>query len=634
MISSTTTRPPARKPLYDGQQQSWPSHGNVASFIRCLHLLDLDLRDDWPHINVQTFSTKSALQNLQLRIRAVEWSLYRLIELWDDRIARDKLQPFFPPQSVLQSQNLRAALLRVLTEFKSNGMLPKDTVLRKTTFDECKGEKFEELLFTVAQATLRKVASRSLGYQATDLNVDADHLVPLIIAHKAVLSKVLHERHVVIKNAQERQQSILTAREDIDERRTWLQAHPPPGHDRRDEVESLLRTAWSGDQKWITALLQASPMQLASGRSLDNSRIAPSNSLSEMQHRVTQQQTYLKRLRHFKDSLPTSAASGGQTSQPPNKPVIPLLRFDEHKQLTGQHFVDEKMCDKTSISVRADEMLSRLKHDLLDDLSLTEGFSQHCSAQSSTEHMDNVSNSLASHIEPKTIVDQTSDSSERSWLKGPSTPAVPRRAPDLKEPPNADALAENRQAHSPVSTDGPSTLPCSSFEEALPALTLAERTRMSMADVASSAPSAKRPQQNGHSTSPDRRPPVEKPPNMSAPASEPTSNLVERTRKSMALATVKPTVPDVVREPKASRASQLYPVNPFETPRRQVSAFEGTPQSNGSTPRESLFSDDVDMRSVFKSRPKIATSPMLSPDRSVFPSDGQDLELEDGSGHD
>jgi hypothetical protein len=93
MISSTTARPPARKPLRDSQQQSWPSRGNVASFIRCLHLLDLDLRDDWPHIDVQTFSTKSALQNLQLRIRAVEWSLYRLIELWDDRIARNVSDP-------------------------------------------------------------------------------------------------------------------------------------------------------------------------------------------------------------------------------------------------------------------------------------------------------------------------------------------------------------------------------------------------------------------------------------------------------------------------------------------------------------------------------------------------------------
>jgi hypothetical protein len=47
----------------------------------------------------------------------------------------------------------------------------------------------------------------------------------------------------------------------------------------------------------------------------------------------------------------------------------------------------------------------------------------------------------------------------------------------------------------------------------------------------------------------------------------------------------------------------------------------GTPGSGGSTPRDKLFSEDADMSSVFKSRPKIAMSPMLSPERSIMEED-------------
>jgi hypothetical protein len=46
-----------------------------------LRLLDLDRRPDWPDITVQTFSAKNADQ--RQRIQAVEWTLFRLFEIWD-----------------------------------------------------------------------------------------------------------------------------------------------------------------------------------------------------------------------------------------------------------------------------------------------------------------------------------------------------------------------------------------------------------------------------------------------------------------------------------------------------------------------------------------------------------------------
>lgn len=54
---------------------------DVKLYVTNLRLLDLDLRPDWPGITVQTFSSRNADQ--KQRIGGVEWSLFRLFELWD-----------------------------------------------------------------------------------------------------------------------------------------------------------------------------------------------------------------------------------------------------------------------------------------------------------------------------------------------------------------------------------------------------------------------------------------------------------------------------------------------------------------------------------------------------------------------
>ena len=76
--STTTLKPTASTQFL----QPWLG-AKVATFVRCLRLLDLDLCDDWPGVTEQTFSTRSSHQNLQHRVKCVEWSLYRLFEIWD-----------------------------------------------------------------------------------------------------------------------------------------------------------------------------------------------------------------------------------------------------------------------------------------------------------------------------------------------------------------------------------------------------------------------------------------------------------------------------------------------------------------------------------------------------------------------
>ena len=62
---------------------TWNGPSDIDTFLRCLRLLDLDLLHDWPGITSQTFSTRSVSQNVQTRLKCVEWSLYRLFELWE-----------------------------------------------------------------------------------------------------------------------------------------------------------------------------------------------------------------------------------------------------------------------------------------------------------------------------------------------------------------------------------------------------------------------------------------------------------------------------------------------------------------------------------------------------------------------
>ena len=62
---------------------------NVSKFVRCLHLLDLDLLEDWPAVTEQTFTARVSQQSLYARAKGVEWSIYRLFELYSPNETRD-----------------------------------------------------------------------------------------------------------------------------------------------------------------------------------------------------------------------------------------------------------------------------------------------------------------------------------------------------------------------------------------------------------------------------------------------------------------------------------------------------------------------------------------------------------------
>lgn len=133
---------------------------------------------------------------------------------------------------------------------------------------------------------------------------------------------------------------------------------------------------------------------------------------------------------------------------------------------------------------------------------------------------------------------------------------------------------------------------------------LVERTRQSMG-FPIVAPCNEIP----HLEPPPMLPPPSSNPDSSPPLPSKRTTLSERTRESMSL------MPSTSLKPWKSlhkpQPSRTYPTNQFETPNKQQVSTNAAKEE---TPPEKLFAQEADYTSVFKSRPKIALSPTLSPE--------------------
>lgn len=199
----------------------------------------------------------------------------------------------------------------------------------------------------------------------------------------------------------------------------------------------------------------------------------------------------------------------------------------------------------------------------------------------------------------------------------------PSEPPVLEPPPlnTEDALAE--QIISSISHATPSPV------KMQPRLSLMERTRMSMVRTNSFEPITE---------SPSLPEPLEEPSQTLGQPLDRRASLLERTRLSMAAMSQNPRTQTSKKDKRRSSARQsLYPVNQFDTPRNRKS-FQAIEEgdSGSTTPKEILFSDDIDYDRIFKSRPRIAQSPIFSPDTTEFGGaverneDGHGEEVADG----
>ncbi|KAI9934861.1 hypothetical protein ASPWEDRAFT_117382 [Aspergillus wentii DTO 134E9] len=566
-----SSRPPSRS-----KALNWTPSSHVTVFIRNLKLLRLDSQEDWPDITVRSLSPSS--QNQRQRIKVVEWALYNLVAIWDPNTAHDKLRPFFPPLEPLQSVNLRAALFRVLTELKKNGDLGRETILRKSMLDDCKGDRFDELLAVFSTAVLRRAltaTAEQLPNPALRLSTakgitpeDYQLMVPLILAHTVSLG-AMGDRRAHVRLTYDQFSELLDSKKVQLANRANDDSSTIPGDPKNfDTLAQEIRSNWLGSEEWAETLLyggsQSSsdaflefPFSEAWSRAKkssveDLSASSAQDLLVDLESRVSRQRDRLDRWREFSASI-QNAEDPGSLSSGTTSNSTPLV-FRDHQAL-----------NIASISRAVRQPVNRT-----------------CLRGEDQKLLSSMNEALARI-------------SGKSNLSG-------RAAPPLRVP--------------AVETDtGGRT---SSLASPEPNTFSPEETGSEIAESPTSYSRASSPiVQVSSEVNPDK--------GYKSTRSN-TFTLVERTRKSMSLVPPMPTTRS--REslaPRSSRAS--FPVNQFETPQKQGShRYDSI--SRASTPQDELFKEEADYSSVFKSRPRVAHSPIASPAVHFSPMDDFDLNAD------
>ncbi|KAJ5666772.1 hypothetical protein N7462_011181 [Penicillium macrosclerotiorum] len=585
------SRPARPKPL------DWSCPPHLAVFIRNLKLLHLDQREDWPDITLRALSPSS--QNQRQRIRLIEWSLYYLFTIWDPEGAQNKLRPFFPPLEPLQSVNLRAALFRVLSDLKKNGDLGRETILRKTMLDDCKGEKFDELLAIFSTAVLRKLvavsASEMLWNSAMAISTassisptDYQNIFPLILAHQVSLNATGARRTRVQQTYEQFSQLLNDKKVELTERASKETTHDtnlPLGDSK--SLANELRTNWLGSEEWATALLDGGaqsstdaflelPFKQAWARATEStvddlSSSSEPDPVVDLEARILRLRARLRRWHEYNDSL--------------------------RKQRDGE-------AGTTGMESQESQLLFR-GHQTLSVASLSKTVRESGPRERTLNGVDksfmSIVDEAINRINGKPIATNKKFIS-KEFLEKESAPvsADTHALLPTKEP----VLDRYQAPDPPAGADSPDTPVQHTIE-----------TRTSSPPIVR--------------LSPNQDPEIHDRPDPE-PLKPSTLNytLVERTRKSMSLIPPLPAHEAQPRPRQRRGPRQSFPINQFETPRKQYRP--GTiARSGASTPQDKLFEEDADYASVFKSRPRVAHSPISSPAVHVSPSlDEEDFELE------
>lgn len=390
--ASTTHKRTLSKPAVTTESGNGITRGgtNTSSviplFIRNCRLLNLDRLSDWPAVTPAILA-----QDARSRIRCAEWCLYQLFRRYDSATTQDKLQPFFPPLEPLQSINLRAALFRCLNELKKDGVLGKDTVLRKSMLDDCQGDKFWELCLSFSGLVLRRVTVENknrLSYEkpfaekiGTRKNLNTrqrDSMLPLAIAHKAALAKVLTEKerkrqtyNRLFGALADKEADLRVRKMDVLELAGSKRRRSPDGN----VAQEVLDKKWVGTDDVRDALQNGHVV--ASDDNLltktfnvvweDNKqnnlyRIDPAENglLSDLEDRTRQQKRRLQRWQSFHEKLLSCRIQPTNNGEAETAAKSPQLRFDKHHNLTLRDIADNT---HTPAPIRHKKHVSAAKYD-------------------------------------------------------------------------------------------------------------------------------------------------------------------------------------------------------------------------------------------------------------------------------
>lgn len=454
--------------------------------------------------------------------------------------------------------------------------------------DDCKGEKFDELLAVFSTAVLRRVLAVSSDEgslnpaikisTAKGLTAEKYQLaVALILAHRVSLGE-MGERRARVRNTHEKFSELL------DDKKAQLASRPKEDRTASEEpidFNTLLREVnanWLGSQEWADTLLHggsrasrdsflelpfAKAWSKANESSIEALRTDTSQDLlADLESRVSHQQDRLRRWRNFRDSIRRESSSGLASANTGSH--APLVFRGHHTLTIASISKAVRQSIGGSYITEDDQLLLSSMNEALAQIS---GKSQFSGSPTSRRLRDiEVDSPAPGKAEPTDNLPSPIPKQTGSPEK--QAPSSPIEAP----PPASTPEPDSRQTESPIVRISSEPEPTPEPDPQPSTFTLAERTRKSMSLI---PPSAQHPREGAPS-----------------------------------------------RKPRSS-----FPVNQFETPRKQSSQSHAA-LSGRSTPRDDLFEDSADYASVFRSRPRVAHSPIISPAVHVSPLEEFDLSAD------
>ncbi|EGD96529.1 hypothetical protein TESG_03969 [Trichophyton tonsurans CBS 112818] len=529
--------------------ETWPQAPPIAVFIRNLKLLRLDLRPDWPGIVPSTLSDNQ--NNLRRRVQAVEWTLFYLFQLWDPELTRNKLQPFFPPLEPLQSSNLRAALFRSLSELTKNGTLGRERILRKAMLEECTGEKFDEILAEFSTIVLRKVVASSREYRtgAPPLSLPTNKRGPPSDTQNLLPMIIAYRASL---------HSMI---------------------DQKNELNSTCRD--------LKQFLHLKSNELA------NSRRMPKPLASELRHQQ-QIQDSINRSWHGDINWANTILNGD--SQAISEP---LLEMDFSQVWSGMKKVEVKnnvgSPNHPDLIADLEDRLSKQKSRLQkwrkfkDSLELDSLRTRLQRSEDSKEpevmprEQSGTVDSLAEHDETQKAPTRSANIDINSMVPSEKEMSY---TPDASPNPKAMVDIKPAQRKNSISHEAP---------EAIKSIKLDNSGNLSTEDLLAMQLGAFGIQDDEAEPQHDEDP-VSR-----------AATLLERTRQSMLFVSAATPRPWKPVSDNRRQSQLLLPGDPFETPEKRA---ENKEKPNAEAADEDPYSDYIDYDSVFKSRPKVAASPI------------------------
>lgn len=285
---------------------------------------------------------------------------------------------------------------------KKNGFLGRDTVIRKTMLDECKGDRLADVLATFSFAVVRKVTSdqseesgehpsiaERLALENRGYAGERSELALLKLAHQVSLSHALrkkNESRAMLDDFSElldvKERGIFRKKELVKSFDAHDDAHDVSESDKL-EVGRLVQNNWAGNERWIESLLYGDANARRDGllsapfdkvwRRVQAGRLSElddrgSGLVEELESRVRFQRERLQKWKGLRSTLGDSTTKGIQSLDPTPSSKNGLgLQLNAHQNLHLGRLSPEKrpkQFEVDQLSFEYSQLIDSLKKEL------------------------------------------------------------------------------------------------------------------------------------------------------------------------------------------------------------------------------------------------------------------------------